>query len=351
MSGVTAMDENEYELVAEQVDDLLKELDDGKGPTSPSGPGKRGAREAVKLLVKTRDARLAKMDLLAKTAILDEEKKKMATTSLHKMWSVPEKGEGKNSLVHTRGLERVQVVMDNRPALRCLSELYSAIGNSKEGENFVKEIETAQRSFPELNELLHHKKFPTASSGALAALNHIGGLVGLEGALGEGGSLPVETVAWCVKAVVDIQTYYFQQGSKVLLKKRVVNTVDGERLFKAAFFGEISTAKTTSGSFSLSELTNPSDPSVLVSAKATESEIRTAVTSISALGVALAAAHPSDPAVRAQRDRRSNGGMSAGDVIWGDDRDDSQRSARVVHARVQREVGRLPVEPSLVSNG
>jgi hypothetical protein len=120
---------------------------------------------------------------------------------------------------------------------------------------------------------------------------------GLEGVLSEGGTLPVETVAWCVKAVVDIQSYFFQQGSKKHLKNRVINSVDVERLLKAAFFGEISTAKSASGSFSLSELTNPSDPSVLVSAKATEAEIRTAVTSISALGVALAAAHPSDPSV------------------------------------------------------
>ena len=119
----------------------------------------------------------------------------------------------------------------------------------------------------------------------------------MDGAFGEGGVLPVEAVAWCVKAVVDIQSYFFQQGSKKHLKNRVVNSVDVERLLKAAFFGEISTAKSASGVFSLSELTNPSDPSVLVSAKATEAEIRTAVTSISALGVALAAAHPSDPSV------------------------------------------------------
>ena len=121
--------------------------------------------------------------------------------------------------------------------------------------------------------------------------------MGLDGAIGDGGVVPVETVAWCVKAVVDIQSYFFQQGSKKHLKNRVVNSVDVERLLKAAFFGEISTAKSASGVFSLSELTNPSDPSVLVSAKATEAEIRTAVTSISALGVALAAAHPSDPSV------------------------------------------------------
>ena len=113
MSGVTPLDEAEYELVAEQVEGLLKELDDGGGPTSPSLPGKRGAREAVRLLVKTRDERLAKKESATKAAALEDERKKMATTSLHKMWTAPEKGETKNSLVHTRGLERAQAVMDN----------------------------------------------------------------------------------------------------------------------------------------------------------------------------------------------------------------------------------------------
>ena len=32
MSGVSTLDEAEYELVAEQVDNLLKELDNGEGP-------------------------------------------------------------------------------------------------------------------------------------------------------------------------------------------------------------------------------------------------------------------------------------------------------------------------------
>ena len=297
MTGVTALDEAEYELVAEQVDDLLKGLDSGEGPTSPSLPGKRGARDAVRLLVKTRDARTAAAALVEKAAAVEAGKRQAASTSLHQMWTAPEKGEAKNSLVHTRGLERVQAVIDNRASLKCLSELYSSIGNSSGAESFVKDLETAQRTFPELNELLHHKKFPSASSGALAALNLGGGPLGLEGGRGEGGAVPVETVAWCVMAVVDIQSYFFQQGSKKHLKNRVVNAVDVERLLKAAFFGEISTAKSASGVFSLSELTNPSDPSVLVSAKATEAEIRTAVTSISALGVALAAAHPSDPSV------------------------------------------------------
>ena len=68
-------------------------------------------------------------------------------------------------------------------------------------------------------------------------------------------------------------------------------------MLRACFYGEISTTKQASGTFSLSELTNPSDQTHLVNAKATVDELRTSVAGIGSLGVALAAAHPSDTTI------------------------------------------------------
>ena len=304
-AGKVIIDDKCSELVAEQLECLLEDVDTGEpGLFLPNDPEAAGVRAHVRMLLKVFAARQAASASDAASTKASDDAQLKKEKALRHLWEVPAgKVDAARALDHTRGRERLQAVVADDKSLSTLYDLYSSIGlkDKANGENssFAKEFAEASRNYPLLAELLHHQHFPAPSPGALAAFSaHIQGLGGLRGAVGGPVALPVEAVAWAARAVVEVQQFLFKQVARYNLKNKVGEGVDRERMCKAMFHGDFSSNKSSNSSFSMSELTNPADPSQLVDAKASESAMRKMLDELMPIGAAMKAMHPTDMSIQ-----------------------------------------------------
>ena len=128
---VEPVDAMQFDVVAEQVESFLMSLVLDDEPFAPDVPGKRGVRDTVRSLVKTRDARVAAVAAREKAEKAVKEKSDGDAKLLRHLWTAPSNGKGdsKHSLEHSRAIERMQCVMDNRPALTAVRDLYTLHGD------------------------------------------------------------------------------------------------------------------------------------------------------------------------------------------------------------------------------
>ena len=300
LADKVAIDAEDIVLVAEQVDQLFTHLDvDGrlaKGTRAAPRDGAVGVRALLRELLDSRDLqkdqdskKLASEEAMAKKINDDAE-------ASRRMWDVEQGRQNKDkTLEHMRARERIAATINSPEALKSLDELYSAIGSSKGEQAFLNLNQAAQRNHSELATLLHHEHFPTASSGALAAFTSKGGLGGLERALGEPVTLPVETQAWVAMAAHDVQEYTIKAAAKSKMKDVVGDKVDHERMLRAALFGKLAVSgASATGNFRLSELTNPADPSSLLAKNANADDARKLLENIYPMALAICAMHPTD---------------------------------------------------------
>ena len=296
MAEVPLIDDDDFDIIAEQAESLFDSLDvDGllaKGVLSVSRDGAAGLRMLLRDLLKSKAQHDKACADEKESARLHAQQEKDDEESARYLWETP-KGTTK-SLEHMRGRHRIQKVVDDPEALKSLEQLYDAINVPHGDQKFLDLNEKLQREHPDLATLLHHEHFPTPQSGAITAFAKKCGLGGLSAALGGAVALPVEVAAWAAAAVHDIQEFWVRAVQKHKLKNKTLEKVDQDRLLKAALFGTFAATGSTTGVFRLSELTNPSDPTSLISKSGTAADARNVLEHIYALALALDAMHPTD---------------------------------------------------------
>ena len=307
IAGVAPFEPSSGELMAEQIEhSVLEPLDRTAASASgereqsgfvPAEEGARGVRAHVRGLLR-RQAAQAEARERASREEADQREKDLASVRL---WgdvgatSAAAKAPPGKTLEHTRARERIAAVVACPAARKALQELQDAVHVPKGEQAFLDLKDTSERSSEALANLLHHEDVPQPSSGMLSAAK-ARGLVGLEAAI-DGAVGRQEMAAWVACAVIDVQQYFFKAAVRCRLKGQTLDSVDSERLVKAAYFGKLAPSGAATGAFKLSEVTNPSDTTSIVGGKAKEGDARRLLDGLQPVAIALAAAHPRDSTV------------------------------------------------------
>ena len=298
MNNIEVISEDDTELIAEQVEfNVLTDLCESYAPADfqPKEDGVRGVRAHVRELVSKRASMLKAKAADEAKAAEAKARADAADRARRLQWEVEGAPRGANSkprtLEYQRGQERIKAVAHDETAREMLEKLRDAIGVGNGESAFLELKGECEVGCAPLANLLHHQDIPQPA-GASSVPPGLGSLAACVGHVGD-----VE--AWTAVAAIDVQNYFFKSVARVKLNKSAMDAIDNERLARAAYFGQLTGTGTATGAFKLSEITNPSDPSTIVSGKAKQNveEARKLLDRIWPVAAAIAAGQPRDRAV------------------------------------------------------
>lgn len=293
MAKVEPFSATNPEVTAEQVEhNVLEEL---CGPElemnefKPKEGDARAVRAHVRVLMQARSSYVSGQAERQRAEAAENKAKAEAAERARVLNGLRPNSAKPRSLEHQRAHERIQAVVQSESALAMLQQLQESIRTVKGEQAFLTLKEEGEASFVELANLLHHEDIPLPS-GASGSMHGLEGLVESVGHVGD-------MAAFVAVAANDVQLNYFKAVARVKLNRSSLDSVDNERLAKAAYFGKLTSSGAATGQFKLSELTNPADSTSIVTGKDKRVEARRLLDCVHPVTAALAAAHPRDRSV------------------------------------------------------
>jgi hypothetical protein len=316
--------EDDVEVIALQIEAELEFILDQGGTLAPDHRGSKALRAKL-VLERSRAKTKAKKAPEQKQPSSDESSGDLrnaastkaaviaaavASSRLLEASSEEPRGGRSKSLAAERARERIREVAQDPAAREALSSLHD-IGRDGTAKQFLNEWSEANRNNVRLAELLHTERLSgpiLGASGATSALSLLS-----EGGEGLGWEGHAERVANDAQLV---QTYFVAACKKARLEGTCATSL-AARLSRGALFGTLVDAESESKSFKLGEMLQEDSGFTLVTTRSASAKVASRAeakslmdSSLSAVGLALVEAHPTDSSVNftlAQVQRRSAG--------------------------------------------